>query len=248
MILDTTEFVPKKQLLQNTRNDASIMSKLNSNNCCAWKLVLNELKTDKAENDWLCGICSYQSCNPNGDHPVNYSLSVEVCYTSKLEGYSVYALGKGSETVSFNSNVISNICLRFIPDINSPTEWAITFIPDSSRKNAEIIDSIAKCLNGLPVVNFISINKKWKHLKMVAAKSDGDKNDVLKKYLFDVGKLLGFRKLLIYDDCINTGKTIMNAIQNVIRNFKISEIRILVNTIYESNCPPRQIELVDLST
>ena len=81
---------------------------------------------------------------------------------------------------------------------------------------------------------------------MFKAKTDVEKDKVLQKYDFDVNQLLGVRKLLIYDDCINTGKTIMNAIR-MIAETKLSEVCILVKTIYECKSPPRTIKQIDLS-
>lgn len=246
---NTTELVLTRQYLQNRADEVSDMSKLNQNKCCAWKLVLEKLNGEETEESWTCGTCSFEKCCPDGDHQIDYSTAGEVCYESQLEGrWSVYALGRGNETVSFNSNVIRNICLRFLPDIqNTPPEWAVTFIPDSSGDNEVDIASIAECLNGLSVVNFITIKPSYQHLKMFEAKTDVEKDNVLQKYDFDVNQLLGVRKLLIYDDCINTGKTIMNAIRMImIAQPKVSEVCILVKTIYERKSPRRTINQIDL--
>ena len=244
---NTTELDLKQQYLQNRADEVSDMSKLNQNQCCAWKLVLEKLNGEEKEESWTCGTCSFQGCCPGGDHQMDYSTAGEVCYESQLGGRFVYALGRGNDIVSFNSNVIRKICLRFLPDIrNTPPEWAITFIPDSSGDNEVDIASIAECLNGLSVVNFITIKPSYQHLKMFTAKTDAQKDNVLQKYDFDVNQLLGVRKLLIYDDCINTGKTIMNAIR-MIAETKVSEVCILVKTIYECKSPPRTIKQIDLS-
>lgn len=233
----------KEEYLKNRSEEVSDMMNLNNNSGCSWRLVLTKLNESVSE-DWTCGKCSF--CSPGGDHSPEY-YPEEMCYCSCLEDVPVYALGRGGDRVMLSSSAIREICHRFIPDIgDSPPEWAISFVPDASGDNAMNIASLVECLNNLSVVDFVKIDPKLSHMKMFEAKTPQDKDRVLRKYTFDASKLVGVRKLLIYDDCINSGKTVLNIVNFIRRNNRnISDICILVKTIYP--CIGRTIKNIDLT-
>jgi len=226
----------------------------NAQENCIWRQLLSRLLDPSVVDGWTCGKCSAKSCKGSYNKIRYDEFAGSNFLYRKIVGSTntpVLCLHEPEDALDFDPHRLEAIAEKFLDHYGTvPAEWVVGCIPNQDGRVRKQAEELASALN-LDFCDFIMRDSRCT-LSMKTAKTDEERQKAVAKYSLDAEKIPLCRRVLLFDDVLNTGTTMDHVVKLIKNVYPSLEITGLVEKFYGADSveqlslkEPEDVEMLD---